>query len=322
MRIVRNYPLGDSCWYLEELGLQKPYNKLTPPVLPVIVTGASSNHFLESQAFLYSIKTTLMKNYEVPKLIYYDLGLDISQRKELEEYCDCDIRNFPFHKFPSHVKNLQGYAWKPLIIQTILNEYGYVLWLDTSIRFIKTSLFQDLMRNVDRYGVASFDFNYTIGDHIDPESLEFLGEDPCLFANISEPSGGGVIIRRSNFTLEYIMRPWVSCALSFGCMVNDRSGKLGGCPDKPSLGSCHRFDQSVLGIILWRLYGRKELVVFPEMLVTARRGHEMNYFHILREEKLKSTMPKLALNTGAFTYRGIPAILLLINRLIQIFLLT
>ncbi|KAK3585680.1 hypothetical protein CHS0354_020246 [Potamilus streckersoni] len=49
---IQNYPIGDSGPYLQELGLAGDFVDFTNPKIPVVVTAASSNHFLEVQALM------------------------------------------------------------------------------------------------------------------------------------------------------------------------------------------------------------------------------------------------------------------------------
>ncbi|KAL3880700.1 hypothetical protein ACJMK2_032920 [Sinanodonta woodiana] len=287
--IVRNYPIGASCSYLAELGLMKPYTNMKIADFPVFITGASSNHYLESQAMLHNFHEKVMTVRPDVKLIYYNLGLSIEERSKVKKYCRCEVRDFPFDKYPDHVAFLPGFAWKIIIIQTVLNEYGYVLWLDTSMRFQNMSLFPVLEAQVAHYGISTWMFGYSLGGHVDPDTFKFLGEDPCLFYDKKDAAGGGIIVRRTQFTLETIMRPWVSCALSFGCMVTSRSNELFHCPaavGPAPLGSCHRFDQAILGIILYRVYGRDDILMFPVGLVKPIKQSE-EYFLFLENKGQK-----------------------------------
>ena len=91
--------------------------------------------------------------------------------------------------------------------------------------------------------------------------FDTLLKNQCLL-NYPEVKAGVMLITRSCLTLTYIMRPWVSCALQYGYMdcpdaKNDFCNK-----SKRKLSSCHSFDQSVLGIILTRLFNdrRNQLI--------------------------------------------------------------
>ncbi|KAK3591777.1 hypothetical protein CHS0354_019549 [Potamilus streckersoni] len=151
------------------------------------------------------------------------------------------------------------------------------------------SLFPTLESQVKHYGISTWMFGYSLGGHVDPDTFKYLGEDPCLFYDKKDAAGGGIIVRRTDFTLETIMRPWVSCALSFGCMVTSRSKELFDCPaidGLTPLGSCHRFDQAILGIILYRVYGRDDVLEFPLGLVSAIK-QSSEYFLYLENQGYK-----------------------------------
>lgn len=49
---------------------------------------------------------------------------------------------FDYNKYPQHVKNLFNYAFKPIIIQEALQEFGFVFWVDTSFRIRHNKAFQ------------------------------------------------------------------------------------------------------------------------------------------------------------------------------------
>src|SRR6185437_14064491 len=42
----------------------------------------------------------------------------------------CTIRRFDYDLFPAHVSDLKLYAYRPLILQLVLNELGAAVWLD------------------------------------------------------------------------------------------------------------------------------------------------------------------------------------------------
>ncbi|KAL9952411.1 hypothetical protein ACROYT_G039661 [Oculina patagonica] len=103
-----------------------------PRVVPV--TAASSNHFNES---LIHIKTTIPRFFPDVKLVFFDLGLENQQVEILKNMNFVDYRKFDFARFPRHVVELYTYAWKVLIIQEMLAEFGAIMWLDASIQLVK-----------------------------------------------------------------------------------------------------------------------------------------------------------------------------------------
>ncbi len=93
--------------------------------------GFSDNHFDEGQSLIKNIHKFLPDD----KLIVYDMGLSSSQRHRLEKYCKCEVRTFTAKKYSSapHVANLGTYAFKPLIINETMHEFGFIFWVDTSV---------------------------------------------------------------------------------------------------------------------------------------------------------------------------------------------
>ena len=228
------------------------------PAMPVLVTGASQNHFDEAQALFENIHLRLLFKYRNLKIIFYDLGLNSHSRKLLQKHCKCEVRTFDFKEYPRHVSALLTYTWKPIIIQLVLIEYSSVIWIDASIRFINPN-FESFFFNSTDVGIKVLPGRGSIAHRTQLETFDYLGEDPCLF-DVPELETGVVMLIRNKFTLRYIMLPWVSCALTLGCMTHPCSTWLhsGACTTKsPACGCCHRFDQSVLGIILTRLFHNK-----------------------------------------------------------------
>ena len=57
--------------------------ELSTVELPIIVTAASSNHYLESLEMLYSLAEVVRPAYPVIPVYYYDLGLEPHQKTEV-----------------------------------------------------------------------------------------------------------------------------------------------------------------------------------------------------------------------------------------------
>lgn len=102
---------------------------------PVLVTAASSNHFAEAAKMIKSAQTHLISNYREMKLEFYELGLKKVQREELKAFCNCEIRKFVLKKYPKFDSILRNYVRKPLFIYTMLKEYNFVMWADSSVIF-------------------------------------------------------------------------------------------------------------------------------------------------------------------------------------------
>jgi len=66
----------------------------------------------------------------------YDIGLTAEERENVLTFCSVELISFNFTKYPPHVKmNLKNYAWKPLILQELVDhEYDVILYGDASLR--------------------------------------------------------------------------------------------------------------------------------------------------------------------------------------------
>ncbi|KAL3883566.1 hypothetical protein ACJMK2_029818 [Sinanodonta woodiana] len=282
--VVKKYPIGDSGPYLQELGLARDFVEFLNPRIPVIVTAASSNHFMEVQAQMQNLHSVVFPKYKNVKFIFYDIGLRENETEMLKKHCRCEYRLFPFDKYPEHLKILKGYTFKPLIAQIVLNEYGFVMWMDASVRF-RTGDLDSLFELAMKDGVKIISGGLGVGYRTDPVTFKFLREDPCLFADKNEIQATFILIHRSRFVIETIMRPWVSCALTSGCMYFPGSQDRISCVNQKGLGFCHRFDQSIMSIILWRLYhadfGR---ALMPERFFDVQRDQTARYFESLEKK--------------------------------------
>merc|ERR1711879_511308 len=99
-----------------------------------IVTAASENHY-------GVLKQSLLKTIHIyepqTRVIIYDLGLSPDSRRELERLCAkrgvWSVRTFDYSRYPSYmsITIARGeYAWKPIIIKEVVDQFPLVLWLD------------------------------------------------------------------------------------------------------------------------------------------------------------------------------------------------
>src|SRR5207253_779446 len=100
----------------------------------LLVSAASSNHFSSLKYLIESVTNNLLMNNNsldqegiLFRFILYDIGLDLNNLKELSNILDynyfsfgLEIRKFDFDFYSI---NLESYAWKPIIIYNIYQEY-------------------------------------------------------------------------------------------------------------------------------------------------------------------------------------------------------
>ncbi len=229
----------------------------------VFVNAISSNHFREAHNLFGSIQQKMPG----AKLLIYDIGLTETQRAALRKICNVELRTFNFSKYPDHVhpKALGNYAWKPLIINEVAQEYEIIMYTDSSIRFIaslKEHVFPYfLSTNLTLLGLPFFG-----GSNI----VQYTHNDTLLYFNLRREEltylrqiqFGFAVFWMSNDIVRSILAVWVDCAMHENCIApkgtlehHPGCKKLGG-PRATVYCGCHRFDQSAIDLILYKRYGK------------------------------------------------------------------
>ena len=164
--------------------------------------------------------------------------------------------------------------------QTLLMEYGWVWYMDSSARFITSDLDLPLKYSLDN-SVLYFTYgsSLSVAQHTDKRTASYLGEDMCKYRYFGELEAGFVLYHFDHVT-SIIVDQWVSCALVPECMA-PTGAKLGCSVKSTSDGQCHRYDQSVLSIIIRRLF--HEINDYPNVkepfrIHVIKRGEGVNYF--------------------------------------------
>lgn len=224
----------------------------------VIVTALSSNHFTESVDFFGSVCEKLPQT----NFIVYDLGLSVEQLHAVQSYCNVKVvRKFKFDQYPNHTKELFNYAWKPLIISEISEEYELFLYCDSSCRM--TNDFIPFLPNILKFPIVCakrLSLYHSVFRSTHQGMLDYLGIKMSrteLIQLFPESFQAGVVLIWANDTFKNkILSPWVDCAMNTAC-ISPKGSSLGGCNFNAPPGvyvGCHRFDQSALNLLLIREY--------------------------------------------------------------------
>ncbi|XP_060568726.1 uncharacterized protein LOC132727312 [Ruditapes philippinarum] len=280
---IARYPRGLADKYMYTIAENRSAPKTVFKTFPVVVTAADSGFYGISQGLIKSVYEKLLPKYKNIKIVYYDMGLNPNQRKQLETHCKiCEVRSFPFEKFPAHFKRLTTYAWKPIIIMTLLMEYGWVWWADSSVRYVTSDVDRALTYSKDNsilfftYGVV-----FSVAQHTDIQTMEYLKEDRCKFRHFGEVEATFVLFHFDDVT-HTIVDTWAACAVNKNCIAPQGTNRKLSCRiSNKSDGRCHRFDQAVLSILLRRLYHAKNdypLVSTPFHIHEIKRGNAISYF--------------------------------------------
>ncbi|UYV65721.1 hypothetical protein LAZ67_3005236 [Cordylochernes scorpioides] len=176
--------------------------------------------------------------------------------QKVEKMCNistnCSLRQFDMESYPSHVSNLKFYAYRPIIIQEVLNRYGVVFWLDLQLEVTSNQL-EELLPEAAKHGLVSWSIHQPTSALTHPGMFDFFHtrQDLFYFHRMVDPAHLGI------FNLERIhhklMRPWVHCALTAHCIAPIGAQALGCRFDKKPLfrySGCHHYDMSALNVLL------------------------------------------------------------------------
>lgn len=207
----------------------------------VLVTGSSSSHFKSLHQFLESIHIFEPNT----KTVVYDLGLkDIERDTLLSDFKNIDLRKFDFEKYPDHVNihvNDGEYAWKPIIIDTVLNEFKCsICWLDAGNVLIEK--LETLRKLIEYFGFYSPYSKGIIKDWTHQNSLKHLQVDNNTeLLQQTNLNGACISADYNNLTIRKIITEWKDCALDKNCIAPKGATKKN-----------HRYDQAILSTLIYK----------------------------------------------------------------------
>ena len=125
-----------------------------------------------------------------------------------------------------------------------------------------------------------------IAEQTDEQTFQVLNEPPCLYDRLVMVAAGFIAIYAKDDVVEGVMNPWTKCALVEECMFTTKSMReILKCHIDDNVvvrHSCHRYDQSVLNILVKRLYHQemdKHLVKECEFSYFRNPQRCKNYTH-------------------------------------------
>lgn len=205
----------------------------------VIVTGADSTHYKSLCQFLSS----LFLHEPKIRAVVFDLGLRDSERQHLEKsFSSADLRRFDYTQYPNYFNikiNAGEYAWKPIILNNILNEFKCcVCWMDAGNLVVKPLFW--IRKITETLGIYSPRSSGLISDWTHPKTLEFLNTSNRLHHK-PNLSGNCVAINYYNPKARDLAERWKACALNKECIAPQGSSRKN-----------HRQDQAVLSVIAYQ----------------------------------------------------------------------
>ena len=151
------------------------------------------------------------------------------------------------------------YAWKPIIIKQLAIEAEYVFWADASIRFIKDC--ESSFSKLDKFPVMAHRHSKDIIQLTHTGTLEYLNVTREAMQNMRGLEAT-LVLFKTNEVAMHIIDLWYDCAMHEDCIAPKKAIR-GPCnfklikPGSTKYIGCHRFDQSVLNVVIVREYGKK-----------------------------------------------------------------
>ena len=207
----------------------------------VIVTGSDSSHFKS----LYQLLKSLVTYEGNTKIIIFDLGITTQEREIIKnDFPNFELRKFDYSKYPSYFnikENAGEYAWKPVIINDVLNEFKTsICWLDGGNKVTKPLIL--LRKIIEFYGFYSPFSKGIISDWTHPKSLECLGvsknENLLKQRNLN---GACVSADYNNLEVRMVIKNWSDCAKNKNCIAPKGSSREN-----------HRQDQAILSTLVYK----------------------------------------------------------------------
>jgi hypothetical protein len=248
--------------YLLNLITINNYANLTE--FPSFVTAFSNNHLGEGLRLIKHVA----KYFPMKKLTVYDIGLSKEDVEIVRNKSNVLLKQFNFSAYPSYVKNLKQYRWKPLVIAQELLQHPAVLWMDSSVYWENGNIYEVLIRirngEISPWSFLEPCWHSTFAVTA-PGMMDFFNcskerlYDRQLAANF-------MLVYKTPEIVQNVLKWWLLCALEPECM-----GPKGGEVDcrfpadsYKTYANCHRYDQSAINILLAK--------------ATAFRGYQ-NYYH-------------------------------------------
>lgn len=207
------------------------------PAVPLVVVSAASYLYFDRLRNLVG-SVHRHEGWQNTPVVVYDIGLSPAQVAEAQSWCAVRVvAPAAWREWPEHVRELQTYAWKPLIIADALREHRWVLWQDAG-QELRAPL--DVVRELlYRHGHVLFtNPPWDLCALTHSATLEALGEPADAWCHLPQCGGSTVGIDREAAFAHDVVGPWTACALDQTCIA----------PSGATVRN-HRFDQSVLSVL-------------------------------------------------------------------------
>jgi len=219
----------------------------------VLVTAADKTHFKSLLQFL-----TSAHKYEADSfIIVYDLGFQENQKNEIRNrFKSVELRPFLYEHYPDYFNikiNAGEYAWKPIIIKSVMDEFkSSICWMDAGN--IITSKLTKIRKVIDAVGLYSPQSAGSVKEWTHPKTLAYLNASNQLLEKINL-CASCVCVNYHNHHARRLINQWADYALKKDCIAPNGSDR-----------SNHRQDQAVLTLLFHQSGLAKHYLSNPNFL--------------------------------------------------------
>jgi hypothetical protein len=219
----------------------------------IFVTASDEIHYLYLKELIKNFEEYNKKNTK-DRLIVFNLGMTGNQLNELQKNNKIEVRDFSFQNFPKfysqrlkeHNFKLGGFAWKPAILISLLNEKtDYLIWFDSANLFNKKILFFKIFIHFN--GFISFYSSGNIKRWTHKNVIDNLNlQNNSSLLNSKNLTGGILGFDKTKSIIEDFLNDW-----NFLCSNRDNIFPKGSNIDN------HRHDQALLTILYYLTFKSK-----------------------------------------------------------------
>ena len=158
---------------------------------------------------------------------------------------------------PHNWCNLQQHMYVIFTLQDILQEYTGVLWMDSSVRFVKpfTNLIPLHQLTYPNNGAVLFSkVGHSNLAVTNPGMYKYIGTNLTAQKTTNTFQAGFALYYRTRHTIENILKWYVVCALEPECIAPKGSQLYCRFRGLSLYANCHRYDQSLINIIMSNFY--------------------------------------------------------------------
>ena len=220
---------------------------------PPIVTAFF--RFTEKEKTLIESK---LKHFLTLPMLIYDLDLSSSEQLKIKKLCNssCTLKPFKGDKYPRHLVNPKMKAYKPIILQEVLNENGALIWIETPNVFTSNKI-EKYLAKAKSNGVLTWQLKQPVSQLTHPLMFKYFNSKADDFYFVHTLDTSQLILYNSQLVHESLMLPWVKCALKEECIAPPGSKYFGCDFDRKPLfhySGCHRYEMSAFSIITSLLF--------------------------------------------------------------------